>query len=207
MKVKVTKEELRECIQHAVIRALNESKMPKESLNEKVSDDELLSLLLGNDPNFNKAQQMAQGDAGDEFNDDEEEAPEEEDRGDTPYLDAPEMSQEEINSLISSQKNDERIKGVYNGEDYFPRGSRGYVVAFRNWIQYRNANANVDKGEHEGQWGYRPAGMSDADWAKSPKNHDKMLGDMAKKKAEFGNVGDTMHISSADMRNTGGGDY
>lgn len=208
MKVKVTKQELRECITHAVIRALNESKMSKEPLNEKrVSDDELLAILLGNDPNAAKAQQAAQSDASGEFDNGDEKSTEEVDRGETPYLDAPEMSEDEIDNLASAQKNDERIKGVYDGENYFPRGSKGYVVAFRKWIQYRNANANIDDGDHEGEWGYRPKGMSNDEWEKSPKNHGKMLKSIAKKRAEFGDVGDTMHVNTADMRNAGGGDF
>lgn len=204
MKVKVTKQELRECITHAVIRALNESKMSKEPLNEKrVTDDELLAILLGNDPNAAKAQQAAQSDARDGFDDSEDEMPEEEDRGEIPYLDAPEMSEDEIDNLVSKQKNDERIKGVYDGENYFPRGSKGYINAFRKWIQYRNANA----GDHEGEWGYRPKGMPEKEWEESPMNHEKMFRDMAKKKSQYGNVGDTMHMNSSDWRNAGGGDF
>lgn len=209
MKVKVTKQELRECITHAVIRALNESKMSKEPLNEKrVTDDELLAILLGNDPNAAKAQQAAQSDARDEFDDSEDEMPEEEDRGETPYLDAPEMSEDEIAHLPSKQLiNDERIKGVYDGENYFPRGSIGYINAFRKWVSYRKTNAKVDKGDHEGEWGYRPKDVSQEEWEKSPKNHGKMFRDMAKKKSQYGNVGDTMHMNSSDWRNAGGGDF
>jgi hypothetical protein len=69
-------------------------------------------------------------------------AAEEEDRGETPYLDAPEMSEDEIDNVFSSQINDERIKGVYDGENYFPRGTRGYVVAFRKWLLYKNDKLN-----------------------------------------------------------------
>jgi hypothetical protein len=208
MKIKVTKQELRECITHAVIRALNESKMSKEPLNEKrVSDDELLAILLGNDTNAAKAQQAAQNDASGEFDNGDEESTEEVDRGETPYLDAPEMTEDEINNLVSRQINDERIKGVYDGKNYFPRGSIGYIVAFRKWVNYRNANADVDNGVHEGEWGYRPKDVSPKDWDKDPRNHERMFRDMAKKKSQYGNVGDTMHINTSDWYNAGGGDF
>lgn len=227
MKVKVTKQELRECITHAVIRALNESRMEEgfdegkqithphalsiDELNALMdSDPDLAMAYLMNGRNMSQARKAAMADmsADSSMNgSDDEESTEEVDRGETPYLDAPEMPEDEIDNLVSGQKNDERIKGVYDGENYFPRGSKGYVVAFRKWIQYRNANADVDNGDHEGEWGYRPKDVSPKDWEDDPRNHGRMFRDMAKKKSQYGNVGDTMHVNTADMRNAGGGDF